>query len=75
MVTRRREGGTGDEGKKLETRCRKGIRVVRLAGLEPAARGLGNRCSILLSYRRIGGEYIVTLQQPNSQDPSVCCAV
>jgi hypothetical protein len=26
---------------------------VRLAGLEPATRGLGNRCSILLSYRRI----------------------
>jgi hypothetical protein len=26
--------------------------VVRLAGLEPAAHGLGNRCSIHLSYRR-----------------------
>ena len=29
--------------------------LVRLAGLEPAARGLGNRCSIHLSYRRIFG--------------------
>ena len=27
--------------------------LARLAGLEPATRGLGNRCSILLSYRRI----------------------
>ncbi len=27
--------------------------MVRLAGLEPAAHGLGNRCSIHLSYRRI----------------------
>ena len=30
--------------------------LVRLAGLEPAARGLGNRCSIHLSYRRISGK-------------------
>ena len=26
---------------------------VRLAGLEPAAQGLGTPCSILLSYRRV----------------------
>ena len=26
---------------------------MRLAGIEPAARGLGGRCSVLLSYRRI----------------------
>ena len=30
--------------------------LVRLAGLEPAARGLGNRCSIHLSYRRMSGK-------------------
>ncbi len=29
------------------------VPLVRLAGLEPAAYGLGNRCSIQLSYRRI----------------------
>ena len=28
--------------------------LVGLAGLEPAARGLGNLCSIRLSYRPIG---------------------
>jgi hypothetical protein len=28
--------------------------MVRLAGLEPATHGLGNRCSIHLSYRRTG---------------------
>lgn len=33
--------------------------LARLAGLEPATRGLGNRCSIHLSYRRIRGMIIL----------------
>ena len=29
--------------------------MVRLEGIEPPTSGLGNRCSIRLSYRRLGG--------------------
>ena len=38
--------------------------MVRLEGLEPPTRGLGNRCSILLSYRRM-----IILARPEGLEP------
>jgi hypothetical protein len=42
----------GQKGFRAKINQEKDLRV-RLAGLEPATHGLGNRCSIHLSYRRI----------------------
>jgi hypothetical protein len=42
----RRNKKTGESGKLLK-------RLVGLEGIEPPTNGLGNRCSILLSYRPI----------------------
>ena len=41
------------QGSKSRTRCYLLKRMVGLEGFEPPTHGLGNRCSILLSYRPI----------------------
>ena len=41
---------------------------MRLAGIEPATFGLGNRCSILLSYRRIEPIDSIVLSACRSRD-------